>query len=172
MGVEVARRQLGRADVVLLCVEAGVEPGEEERSFVETLGELPVVHVRTKADASPGGKAKADRLRTRCAGSVRVSVVTGEGLDELRSLLPRLVYAGLVGLKADAPVLTRRRHARALGSAREAVGAFAAALAQGVPAEMAATHLREAETSLEELLGVVSVEDVLDAVFAEFCIGK
>jgi tRNA modification GTPase len=82
------------------------------------------------------------------------------------------VYAGLVGLESDVPVLTRRRHARALRAARDEVDAFGAALADGVPAEIAATHLRAAESALEELLGVISVEDVLDAVFAEFCIGK
>jgi len=37
---------------------------------------------------------------------------------------------------------------------------------------VAATHLRPAETALEEILGVISVEDILDVVFREFCIGK
>ena len=41
-----------------------------------------------------------------------------------------------------------------------------------VPPDVAATHLRPAETALEELLGIVSVDDVLDVVFREFCIGK
>jgi tRNA U34 5-carboxymethylaminomethyl modifying GTPase MnmE/TrmE len=37
---------------------------------------------------------------------------------------------------------------------------------------MASTHLRSAETALEELLGVVAVDDILDVVFREFCVGK
>jgi tRNA modification GTPase len=52
------------------------------------------------------------------------------------------------------------------------VRAFAEALGAGLPAEVASAHLRAAETALEELLGVISVEDVLDAVFREFCVGK
>jgi tRNA modification GTPase len=52
------------------------------------------------------------------------------------------------------------------------VRGFARALRDGLPAEVAATHLRSAEAALEELLGVVTVEDVLDAVFAQFCVGK
>jgi tRNA modification GTPase len=172
LGVEVARRHLGRAQIVILCVEAG-GTGAEERAFAEELGRVPVVLVATKSDLrGASAAANADSLRELCVDVVSVSAVTGQGLDALRSLLPRLVYAGLVGLESDVPVLTRRRHARALRAARDEVDAFGAALADGVPAEIAATHLRAAESALEELLGVISVEDVLDAVFAEFCIGK
>lgn len=170
VGVEVARRQLARADVVLLCVESGTGLGEEERVFLEEIDDVPVVLVCTKADLAPA--TDTEPAPVRCAACVRVSIVSGEGLTELRSLLPPLVYAGLVGLAPDAPVLTRRRQARALSEAREAIARFGSELERGVPPEVAATHLRGAETALEEVLGVVSTDDVLDAVFREFCIGK
>ena len=98
--------------------------------------------------------------------------MTGQGLDQIKQLLPELVYSAVVSAKEDVPVLTRRRHAQALELARSEVSAFTEALADGLPAEVASTHLRVAETALEEILGVISVDDVLDAVFAEFCVGK
>lgn len=169
LGVEVARKHLARADVILLCVEAGRSPGTAEASFLESAPAVPVVLVETKADLGgtpdPGGGGGF-------AGRVTVSVRSGVGLEELRSLLPGLVYSGLVVSEGEQPVITRRRQARALGEARDEVKAFGDALGQGVPAEVAAAHLRSAETALEELVGVVSVEDVLDAVFREFCVGK
>jgi tRNA modification GTPase len=82
------------------------------------------------------------------------------------------VYSAVVSVSPDVPVLTRRRHAEGLRVARTEIEAFRRALAEGLPPEIASTHLRPAETALEELLGVISVEDVLDAVFAEFCVGK
>ena len=45
-------------------------------------------------------------------------------------------------------------------------------LQDGLPAEIASSHLRPAETALEDVLGVITVDDVLDVVFKEFCIGK
>ena len=66
----------------------------------------------------------------------------------------------------------RERHARALRTAREEVQAFIAAIDAKVPAEFAVTHLREAIAALEELIGVVSIDDVLDRVFGDFCVGK
>lgn len=173
LGVEVARRYLARADLVVLCTEAGAGLSPEERRFLGELPGVPVVWVRTKADLLPEGSgARGEGDDVAFAGRVVVSVESGAGLAELRSLLPGLVYSGLVEAAADVPVLTRRRHARALARAREEVSAFGAALGEGVPPEVAAAHLRSAETALEELVGVVSVEDVLDAVFREFCVGK
>ncbi|MCG6957122.1 MAG: tRNA uridine-5-carboxymethylaminomethyl(34) synthesis GTPase MnmE [Gemmatimonadetes bacterium] len=169
LGVEVARRYLARADVVLLCVDVGTGVGEAETEFLGELGSRPIVRVDTKGDL--GGDALEDGEGCY-AGRVRVSVVTGEGLGELRDLLPRLVFRGLVGSAPDVPVVTRRRQARALAAARDEVGAFVGALDAGVPAEMATTHLRAAETALEEVVGAVSVGEILDAVFKEFCIGK
>ncbi len=170
IGVEVARRYLARADLVLLCVEAGVGAGEAEDAFVEALdGEVPVVLVETKSDLSLGGPEERSE---RWAGRVRVSVRGGEGLGALRELLPGLMFGGLVRAERDAPVLTRERQIRALRGARGEVADFKRALLDGLPAEMAATHLEVAKSALEELLGVIAVDDVLDAVFREFCVGK
>ena len=173
LGIEVTRRYLERADVVLLCVPAGEGVGEAERIFLEGLDGVPVVVVETKSDLAGAAHAPEEAAAAaRTANKVRVSTVTGAGLAALRELLPRLVFEAVVTASPDAPVLTRRRQRDALGRARSEVLGFARALADGLPAEVAATHLRTAETALEELLGVISVEDVLDAVFAQFCVGK
>jgi len=193
LGIEVTQRYLDRADLVLLCVPAGTGEGEREAAFLREVHDVPVVVLETKADLL---ETKADLLEEgRSAGSgaempsglggstrsedssrerarVRVSAATGEGLDEVRRVLPELVYASVVAAGADAPVLTRRRHARCLEVALREVRAFGEALAQGLPAEVASTHLRPAETALEEILGVISLDDVLDVVFRDFCIGK
>src|SRR5690606_21453506 len=74
LGVEVARRYLGAADVVLLCVEAGRPPADDELGFARAAAPRPVVLVRTKldlcGDVGDGGAAGF-------AGCVAVSAVTG-----------------------------------------------------------------------------------------------
>jgi tRNA modification GTPase len=98
--------------------------------------------------------------------------VTGAGLDELRRELAGLAYRGIAASEPDAPVLTRARHAAAVGVALEEVRAFAESLRAGIGPEVAAAHLRPAESALEEVLGVITPDQVLDRLFAEFCIGK
>ena len=182
LGIEVARRYMSRADVVLYCVPSDEGPSAADRVFLSELGATPVVIIETKADSRPsGGSAEAwsrdaawSALHDHrpVAGHARTSVESGEGLDELRAVLPRLVYAAVVAAAGTSPVVTRRRQALGLGKARDEIDEFRSGLERGLPAEIAGTHLRSAETALEELLGVVSVEDVLDVVFREFCIGK
>ncbi|MEI9885568.1 MAG: tRNA uridine-5-carboxymethylaminomethyl(34) synthesis GTPase MnmE [Rhizomicrobium sp.] len=112
---------------------------------------------------------KADLLRRTPAGErpLQVSLKTGEGWDALMTAVGEVVAA-----KADrafeAPVITRARHRRAL---EEAVAALARALAAG-EAELFAEDLRLAARAIGRITGRVDVEELLDVVFRDFCIGK
>lgn len=180
MGIEVARRYLQRADLVLFCVPVDETWTEDDERFLDEVRETPVVILETKADRVEGGGPVVERstggrhgARERMAADrVRVSVLDGRGLDELRVRLPELVYSSVVHSARENPVVTRARQTKGLTEARDEVAAFRSALLSGLPAEVASTHLRPAETALEELLGVVSLDDVLDVVFREFCVGK
>jgi tRNA modification GTPase len=182
MGIEVARRYLGGADVVLLCLPVDQAwSGAEDGFLAEWSGRVPVVLVRSCADREavdggvrePAGRAPGDSgSADGVAGTVSASARTGQGLGELRELIGRLVFSGLVKVGVEAPLLTRRRQREGVARAEAEVRAFGDALAAGVPPEAAVSHLRTAEAALEELLGVISPEEVLDQVFARFCIGK
>lgn len=164
MGIEVARRFLAGADLVLYCRETGGAEADGERGFLAEVA-APVVRVRTKWDQATGQEFLED-------GEVAVSACTGEGLDVLKATLCDLVYRGFVENRDEVPVVTRRRQADLLAQAREEVDGFRAALADEIPPEVASAHLKGAETALEEVLGVIATDDVLDRVFSDFCIGK
>ncbi|HXL33893.1 MAG TPA: hypothetical protein VN953_03170, partial [Gemmatimonadales bacterium] len=126
----------------------------------------PVVFVRTKSDLEP----PSDGATVRPA--VAVSAVTGEGLADLRRKLAEAAYGRLLALGDVEPVVTRARHRGALERALAEVDAFHVARDGGVDAAAAATHLRAAVGALDDLIGVVTPDDVLDRVFASFCVGK
>ena len=176
LGIEVAHRYIERADILLFCLAHGDDLSAEEKAFLTGSVSCPVVVAHTKADlrpAAPGGMVDKVRIEGEYAAhQVDVSTVDGTGLEELRECMAHLVYSEVVSAGVDAPVVTRARQAQALRMARAEVEAFRVGLVEGLPAEVAATHLRTAETALEELLGIVSVDDVLDVVFREFCVGK
>ncbi|MBV9773159.1 MAG: tRNA uridine-5-carboxymethylaminomethyl(34) synthesis GTPase MnmE [Gemmatimonadetes bacterium] len=167
IGIEVARRYLSAAQLVLFCVEAGREPGEDEHSFLAELRPEATILVRTKADQASEEDQAVDGVRT-----LRVTAPTGEGLPELRATLLQLAFGGILADPAEAPLVTRERQARALRAAREEVTLFLQAWDEGIPPEFAVTHLHTAAGALEDLLGVISTEDLLDRVFGQFCVGK
>jgi tRNA modification GTPase len=166
-GIEVSHRYLSAADVILLCVEAGGALNPDEREFV-TKAKAPVIVVRTKVDLLGAGWSAQAQERDE----VSVSAHDGTGLSELREKLAAIAFSSL-GLVGDVePLITRERHRIALQQAHGEIAAFAAARLAGLDGVVAATHLRAAVTALDDVIGVVSTEDVLARVFATFCVGK
>ena len=162
LGIEVSRRYLGAADLILYCEEGDATAREEFLSQCAA----PVVSVRTKTDL------RAPTARPPARPSIAVSVVTGEGLPELGRRLVEVAFGGLVALGEVEPVVTRERHRVALERALQELDLFWTARGNDVDAAATATHLRAAAGALDDLIGVVTPEDVLDRVFATFCVGK
>jgi tRNA modification GTPase len=158
MGVEVSRRYLSAADLLLLCVEAGRDPGADEEALAAA---RPALVVRTKRDLANGG-----------VEGIAVSAVTGEGMDGLRRAAADRVFGDRIALGDLEPSLGSERHRTALERARTALAEAAEQLAPAGDPVLVSHHVREATIALDELLGVVDVEEVLGRVFAGFCVGK
>jgi tRNA modification GTPase len=158
LGVEVSRRYLAAADLVLLCIESGRELGDDE---IAIAGSRPTLLVRTKAD-----------LAREPGEGLAVSVISGVGLGALRRAAAERVFSDRINLADLEPALTRERHRTALVRAQEALTQAVPHLGRGGDAVLAAHHVREATAALDELLGAVDIEEVLDRVFASFCVGK
>jgi tRNA modification GTPase len=158
LGVEVSRRYMGSADLGLLCAEAGRRLGEDESAVIS---ERPTLLVRTKTDL-----AAADREE------LGVSTVSGDGLAELRRRAASQVFGNQINLADLEPALTRERHRTALCRAQEALARSLPHLGRHGDAVLAAHHVIEATAALEELLGAVDIDEVLDRVFSSFCVGK
>lgn len=161
LGIEVSLEYLERADIVLAC-------GDSDASVAQALeatrgaSRAVAIPVRTKADA--GGAP---------AGPVAVSALRGTGLAELTRAIAAALAASRGALALDAPIVTRERQRIGIARARGELGQFRDAWEAGsVPPVVAAAHLRAATRELEEIVGVVDVEDVLDRLFSTFCVGK
>jgi tRNA modification GTPase len=154
LGIEVSERYLRDAHAVLACGETAPALTETV-ARVHALTPAPVVPVRTKADLY----------------GVGVSAETGQGLRELLDEVYRAI--GTTPSDPDTPIVTRARHRASLTAAAAELCQFQDTWAAGaVPAVIAAVHLRAAVHALEEIIGAVDTEDILDRLFAEFCVGK
>lgn len=179
LGIEVSERYLRRARVILACGETAAEIGIT-RERVASLSSAPVVGVLTKCDLSQAPDAasavrQADDVRTRGASDtpVPVSAETGVGLPVLLARIDALLSSSVGPVAHDTPIVTRARHLATLRTAREEMQQFADAWDRdALPAPVIAVHLRAAVAALEELVGVVDTDDVLDRVFGSFCVGK
>jgi len=102
--------------------------------------------------------------------ALRISCITGEGLPELqKEILTRIRQQNL---RPESIVAINTRHRDCLRRALESCDLSRAALCQGVSSEYVAVDLDKALRAVGEVIGVVDVEQILDSVFSQFCIGK
>ena len=164
IGVERAWREVARADIVLVVLEADVGIGPDEREMLARLPEEGVrILVYNKVDLAPGVPAGR---RSAASNDVWVSAKTGAGLQELRRML--LEAAGWSGA-GESTFLARERHLRALSLARRHLEEAALQLERW---EFFAEELRLAHGALVEITGAFTPDDLLGEIFARFCIGK
>jgi tRNA modification GTPase len=167
-GVRRARAWAEDAALRLWVVDGSASDGHW-REVGEALrpGDLLVLN---KADQPRGADAEEALAVSREQGltPLDLSAGTGAGLERLEAVLADKVSDALAG--ADFPAVTRERHRRRLGEAREHLMRARAALDLGP--ELAAEDVRLAARALGRVAGRIDAEDVLDVVFASFCIGK
>jgi tRNA modification GTPase len=162
-GVRRALERAGRADLRLVVLDATQWPEIDAGTRAQIDGDAVVA--LNKADLLEGAAAAAPGIEV-----LPVSAKTGAGVDALLDTVEARVAALFEG--SVAPVVTRARHREALAAALAALDRFGTAEARLARPELAAEELRLAARSLGRVTGAVDVEDLLDVIFAEFCIGK
>lgn len=161
-GIRRARAKAQYADLRLGVVDASV-PVDDSRVSLELRPDDAVL--LNKSDLAPNQTVPvAGALRT-----LRISAKTGEGIDELLAWLEAQVIARVGG--AESMPMTRARHREALEDALAALRRVPQALGNAA-LDLAAEDLRIAARALGRITGRVDVEDLLDVIFREFCIGK
>jgi tRNA modification GTPase len=131
--------------------------------FDERAGDANEIVVLNKSDLPENSDWKNFR-------ALRISCVTGEGLSELqREILARITRQNL---RPESTVAINIRHRDCLRRALEACDRARAALGKTLSPEYVAVDLNEALRAVGEVIGAVDIEQILDSVFGQFCIGK
>lgn len=176
LGIEVSERHIEGAHVILVCAES---PGELDVMLerLEGRGGAVRIAVLTKGDRG-GDSASMSDMRSivgsgREVRRVAVSATTRQGLDVLLRVIVEELERSVGSITAELPLVTRGRHRDALEKALEEMREFRLLWGGArVPAPVAAVHVRSATHQLDELIGSVDVEEVLERVFRSFCVGK
>lgn len=165
-GVRRARAWAKGADLRLWVVDQAASDGawRQAASLVRT-GDVALL---SKIDLPAGHDGPRARAAAGSIGAetLRVCLIAGDP-GPLRALLTERVIRDLAG--AEFPAVTRLRHQALLGEAHSHLARALSCLANP---EMAAEDVRLAARALARVTGRIGAEDVLDRVFAEFCIGK
>ena len=162
-GVLRSKETIRQADVVIFLND--VATGFSETLFkqlAELTDDSKILKVMNKIDISPPHDYNCD---------VNISAKTGEGIDELFSLLKEKAISSDSYTEKNT-IVSNLRHFDALAKAKNFLNSASQSIDQKLSGEFIAVDLRNAESSLGEIIGKITTEDILNNIFSKFCIGK
>jgi tRNA modification GTPase len=167
IGVQLSKRYIDKADLVMLVLDGSDEFTPEDESLLREIDKKKMI-VLNKDDLPR--RLHTERLEhLQSAGIYSVSAKFGSGVEELKNGLRKI----LLGATAEAPVvITNLRHKSALIRCENALQNAEISICQNLSAEFVAVDLGGAKEALEEIIGKVDNDEILERVFSQFCIGK
>lgn len=167
MGVDLAHREIARADQILLVIDDSDSDASNDAAALPFNSETPMTFVHNKCDLTG---IEPHILEDRDGNThVHLSARTGAGIELLeRHLKASANYAG----SEQGGFIARRRHLDALRAATDFIALGLKQLEEANAGDLAAEELRLAQRALGEITGEVSSDDLLGRIFSSFCIGK
>jgi tRNA modification GTPase len=169
IGVERTKTAISEADFIIAVIEANSALEADE---LDLLAQVPInVYVINKCDL--GISISEEKLRSLSAKLplLRVSALTGEGIDRLKDTIHREIVSGEL-TNVESAIITNERHFRALEETIDALRKAKQDLAAGFTEEVALANLHHALRSLGVITGETLIADIINHIFSTFCIGK
>ncbi len=163
LGIERSVAAIERADLILLVLDGSRSLGAQDENLIGLVADKHTICVINKADLPQS------LLPPPFAHTVGVSAKTGEGLDDLFSLIAGMYARG--GLETKA-VITSERHKQSLLHALGHINSALTALEGNLPPDMIAGDLELCLHALGEVDGMTVSDEIIDNIFASFCVGK
>lgn len=176
IGVERSHQAMATADLLFVVVDGTQPLTDEDRDVFrilqdERLYNTPTIVVVNKIDRPQVLDEATVRKVSGKSTLVGVSALTGEGLRELEALATKMVL-GDTTMNRDALLITRARHRQALEKTRSSLKHALASFEMGMTPDVISVDLQESVAALGLITGESVGEEVVERIFAEFCVGK
>jgi tRNA modification GTPase len=173
VGIELAKSRVPWADLVLFIIDGGDTDAAWQLAASHLRGLARRVWlVVNKVDIAPDAFSTVTIEPTLFSQRFFLSAKTESGFSALQDALVEEVRNAAIAAEGGSTTITNERHRLALISAHDAIHRAGEAHRAGQPTEIVSLELRHALTSLDEIVGVTSTEDILGRIFSKFCIGK
>lgn len=171
IGLLRTEQRLAEAELSLIVIDRSRSLCQDDLGILERCRDKKALVLINKIDLPSRLDEEALRTASHDLPAVRISALTGEGLDRLQQAIVELVL-GSGTTSADLVVAPSLRHKMALEEAHKAFERASQGVVQGLPMEIIADDLQQGLGSLGEIVGETTSEDVIEKIFSRFCIGK
>ena len=171
IGIEKSKEAFNNADLIIFMADRSRVLDEEDFSILSYIGEKKAIVILNKTDLPKTfDETEIEKLLPK-AYIIEASVANGEGIEELENVVENLVYGGEVK-QSDSMMVTNVRHKNLLEEADSSL-ADAIEMAKACqPLELLEIDASRAYECLGAIIGEAVEEDIINEVFARFCLGK
>jgi len=167
--VKLARRQINLADLVIILFDASHKLDQEDQRLIKEIKNKKVIAVINKIDLKP--RIEKDEIARGFSKVVSLAAKSGKNLNLLEDALSDFVYQGQLP-NPEFMLVSNLRHIHALREAQKFIVQARGLLTEQLPIELITQDLKDACVYLDKILGKNFSADLLDRIFANFCIGK
>lgn len=171
IGVEKSLKSIETADFVIVMIDGSSFFDDEDVEVLRATKDKKRIVLVNKTDLGQSKYIEAVKSKTGDSKIIEISAKTGSGLEKLSDEIKEIYRIGELALSNGA-VITNMRHKTALIKASEALGRAAYAIESGLPSDIASIDINEAIDALGEITGETVSDDIVNAIFHEFCVGK
>ena len=171
IGVEKSEEYLTKAELILLVVDISDGITDEDKKLMRDAQNKEVVVIANKLDLEHQLELEKIKEILPEAPIVKTAAIANQGISELEDAIADLVYSGKINAQEETMV-SSLRHKKALERAKENVSDVKSTWEQGLPNDFLTIDLRAALEAVNEITGDAIGEDIIDQIFADFCLGK
>ena len=162
IGVDKAKNLIKQADIVLFLVDSSRKISKEDEEIYDSIQDSKYIVLKTKSDLETKNDKQFDN-------EILISTETGSGIDELKAKILELTQ--ISSIPSDSVVITNERHKSALQRAKEAIDSAIANISEDT-LDLVSIDIKAAYSAIGEITGNTSSEEIIDAIFKKFCLGK
>ena len=171
IGVEKSRESFSTADLVIMVLDASRKLSEEDMEILESLKNKKTIVLLNKMDLEPQIELEKIEEFVNSEDIIKISALKHQGIEELQDKIEAMVYHGSVKNSSNL-MITNSRHKDALLKAYESINDAIKAIEDRMPYDFIEVDFKNIWDYLGYINGDTVREDLLDTIFANFCIGK
>ncbi len=167
LGIDKSKKCIKNAELVLFVADSVTGISEEDKEIFESLDKKNVIVILNKSDIAD---IKTDKMFDGYT-VIKLSAKTGTGLDDLSSAIDEMFKLGQISA-GDNNAITNLRHKEALSSALNSLSSAIVSLEECIPYDIVSIDLTDSASRLGEITGKTVSDEIVDKIFARFCLGK
>lgn len=171
IGIAKSKEIANSADLVIAIFDSSKELTEEDLEILDIIRNKKAIILLNKSDLNHVLDEKDERFVNNAKYVIKISAMKAEGLEELYSTISKMFSLDEINLDNDI-VITNLRHKNLISKSIESVKKARDTVKQNMPIDIIAIFIKDILEDLGNITGEFVTEDIINEIFAKFCLGK